>query len=119
MPGMFKIAESFELDKTIKNKGMLNVYKHMLMQKKVTNSSLKNFLMIIYFLYYRISLELGLGELTTTEAVIVDIFLLMIVFSLVNQGSRFIFGMLVKSINFVREALWIYQHLEQIREMRH
>lgn len=119
MADTFKIAESFELDKTVRNKGMFSIYKHMLMQKKVTSSPLKNFLMIVYFLYYRISLELGLCELTTTEAVIVDIFLLLIVFSLVNQGSRFIFGVFRKSMNFVWEAFWVYQHLDQIRKMRH
>lgn len=115
----FQIVENFKLEKTAKNKSIFNVFKHMLMQKKVTNSILKNFFIMIYFMYYRISLEFGLVELSIPETIIVNSILLLILFSLLNQGSRFIYSILKVLYNFTVEMIWIYKNLDKIRKILH
>lgn len=113
----FEQTEVFKLDKFVKDDSTFNIFKHMLMQKKVTNSSIKNFFMMIYFLYYRISLELGICMLSTIETIIVNFFLLLILFSSINQGSRLVFEALKKLAKATSECIWIYRNLDEIKQL--
>lgn len=106
-----------ELSELARKRGVFTVYKHMLMQKKRMNSTFKNFLMLVYFLCYRISVELGTCELTWTENVIVTIFLVMVVFSLINQGARLICYIFTILSRITVEAFWIYTHIEEARKL--
>jgi len=118
METTFKATDTFQLDESVRRKSTLTVYRHMLMRKKAMHSTLKNFLMIVYFLYYRASVELGTCELTMTENFIVLIFLGMMLFSLVNQGSRLIYWIVTRLISAAVEIFWIYRHIDEIRRMR-
>lgn len=114
--GKFKIIEKFIPNKFVKSKGVFSIYKHMLMQKKVTSSSINNFLLMIYFLYYRISLNLGLIDLTTTECVIVNTILCLILYSMINQVSWFMFKFVKHTVIVVSEIWWIYSNIDEIRK---
>lgn len=111
----FEIIEKYIPNEFVKSRGVFNIYKHMLMQKKVTHSSINNFLLMIYFLYYRISLNLGIIDLTMTESVIVNIILCLILYSMINQVSWFMFRFVKHTLVFVSEIWWIYSNIDEIR----
>jgi hypothetical protein len=113
----FKQIGEFKADKFIRNMDKTNIFKHMLMQKKVTRSVLKNFFLMIYFLYLRLSLELGTAMLSRTEAFIVNIFYLFIFLAVIEQFSRYIFSILAKMPGLFMEILWIYKNIDLIRKM--
>lgn len=113
----FKIINEFKADKFIRNKSKLNILKHMLLQKKVTHSVVKNFFLMIYFLYFRISLELGTAMMTRLEAFIVNGIFTLILLATIDQGSRFLFSALVKLLGLIKEILWIYQNIEEVRKL--
>lgn len=113
----FKRTDCFELNKLVKNTSIFNVYKHMIMKKKASNSTFKNFLLVIYFLYYRISIELGLCMLNNTEKLILTTIGLLIIFSIINQGSRIIFLLTKRISRLAVELIWIYRHYDLIKDL--
>lgn len=114
----FEIINEFKLDKFIRDKSATNTLKHMLLQRKATRSLFKNFILIIYFLYFRLSLEMGTAMLTTYEACIVNGVFVLIVIAVIDQGSRFLFSAIVKLFYFSKEIFWIYRNIDSIRKLK-
>jgi hypothetical protein len=113
----FKVSDSAVDGKMIRNKSMLNIFKHMLVKKEVYSNPAKNFCLMIYLLLYRISLEIGISVLTPTEAVIMSVLYLVVIFSAVNQGSRVLFTVLKKACCLAADMLWIYMNLDEIKRV--
>lgn len=112
---IFKVSDTPVNRRMIRNRSMLNIFKHMLAKKEVYSNPVKNFCLVIYLLLYRISLELGISLLTPAESVVVSALYLMIIFSAVNQGSRILFAVLTKAFYIVADIVWIYMNLDEIR----
>ena len=89
--------------------------KMLLFKKKPTDSIMKNFGLIIYLLYYRYKVELGISVLTPTESFIVNIIILFFVFSIWNQGILFLFDTFMWSYKFIKSCLYVYNHMEQFQ----
>lgn len=115
MKSTFKISEVVQEDKLIRNKSMFNVFKHMLTRKKVSRNPIKNFFMLIYLLLYRVSLETGICVMTNTEAVIVSVLFFTVVFSAINQGSRYVFLLIKKIFVVAKDVAWVYYHLDELK----
>ncbi len=113
MSHRFKIESDF-----ITKKGTLNVYKHKLISREFTKNPIKDFILITYFLFYRISLELGISLMTTTESFIFTAIILLMLFSFINQGSRLLFQVFKRLILFVLEIIWIVKNIEKIRKLK-
>lgn len=113
----FKVSDSVVDVKTIRNKSMLNVFKHMLIKKEVYSNPAKNFCLMIYLLLYRISLEIGISILNPPEAVVVSTLYLIVIFSAVNQGSRLLFTTLKRMYYLTTDMVWIYSNLEKIKRI--
>ena len=118
MQPRFEVINEFKIDKYIRNRTFCNILKHMLLQKKATKSLFKNFILIIYFLYFRLSLELGTAMLTVYEAFIVNGIFLLILIAVIDQGSRFLHSAVIKTFYISKELFWIYQNIEKIRKLK-
>lgn len=114
----FQIINEFKIDKYIRNRTKRNILKHMLLQKKATKSLFRNFILIIYFMYFRITLELGTAMLSGYEALFVNGFFVLILIACIDQGTRFLLSMLIKFCAIAKELFWIYQNIERIRELK-
>lgn len=114
----FQVIDEFKADKNIRNRSKLNILKHMLLQKKATTSLFRNFILIIYFMYFRITLELGTAMLSTYEAFFANGFFVLILIACIDQGTRFLFSLLIKFWGIAKELFWIYQNIERIRQMK-
>lgn len=105
-------------NKFIQKKGILNIYKHKLVSRKFDRNPFKNFVLISYFLFYRISLELGISMMTTYESGVFFIIIILMLFSFINQGSRLVFRAGKNLIHFILEIIWIYKNIEEIKKLK-
>lgn len=87
---------------------------HMLIKKRPTGSTIKNFFLAIYLLYFRYSVETGVVSLTYPEAIFVNCIFGFLLFSLCNQGSRLIFSMCVWLYRFITCMFWAYEHADKL-----
>lgn len=115
----FKVTDDFVINtKLIRDTSRFNIYKHRLMEKKATRSSKENFFIMIYFLYFKLSLILGTAILTKTEAWIVNMLILLIVMASVDQISRYLYCSLCDLIRTASDLLWIYLNIDKIRKLK-
>lgn len=88
-----------------------SIPKYLTTAKRPKNSPLKSFFLMIYLLYFRYTVELGISVLTYPEALIVNSLLGFLIFSVVNQGSRFIFNVFIWTWKLIKVFYWAYDNL--------
>lgn len=118
MKNRFEVVTEFNPGKHVRNTSILNIYKHMILQRVITPSTYKNFLLMIYFLYYRITLEFGISMLNRSEKLIVIVVFALMLFSFLNLWSRIIANVLKRVLVFTSDIIWIYKHIDEIKRLR-
>lgn len=89
-----------------------NLPKFLITPQKLDRSVFKNFFLLIYLLYFRYTVEFGISVLTYPEAIAVNTILGFLLFSIVNQGSRFIFNAVIFLYKLARVVWWAYYHVD-------
>ncbi len=89
-----------------------NELKLLLLNKNPTKSTYKNFLLIIYLLYYRYSVEIGISGCSITEVIILNTIFLFLFISIYRITYNFIFTSVKNKIKMTIKIYKIYKNLE-------
>ena len=84
------------------------------MRRVASNSPVRNFVLIIYLLYFRYTVEFGISLLSYPEAFITNVILCIFFFSMVNQGSRLVFNIVLFLIRFVKVMVWALKNMDKV-----
>ncbi|KAL6121845.1 hypothetical protein NUSPORA_01188 [Nucleospora cyclopteri] len=75
-----------------------NNFKLLLLHKKPTNSPVKNFLLVIYLLYYRYKVEFAISALTKNESIIVNTLVILLAYGIAKQFYLFVANYLTEFV---------------------
>jgi len=114
----FRIVERFRPTKNMHNMSTSNIFKHMLIRKQIFSNHAKNFVLMVYYLFYRISIEIGISVMTRAEAIAFISINSLIVFSVINQVARFLYDGSKWIYCIISKIVWIYYNIESIEEKK-
>lgn len=121
-----------QIDKVVQNENNKNnetkkEYKEMLCRLKNLNflqryfittkkptTIVKKFLLVLYLLYVRYTIELGISLLTFYEAVVTNCLFFLTFVSLLNIGTKLICYLLLSIYNFIKVSFFFYRNYKLI-----